>query len=246
MNGRPDKYINIRHSVTVADLIPESGTCIRFKELEARCKEHGISHRILLKELKRLEGAGTIIKDAVKADRGAGTCYKRSLKLQIPFYKDVENAVKEVRSSEEEQRELIAAIYLKGFLTLIETVVYNELLEHARKNNKEIAERRLDSALNDFVLPMIKQITLLSDLPVASSKHVEVAVRGAIDKSTDWGGVWKKIAIEKQYEAEIETKKHQAIMEAISSGRLREAAKRLGKSDEEIDDFIKILSSVTK
>lgn len=79
MNGRPLKYINVDSTIKVLDLIPEDGTCIRFKELKKKCREHVITHRILLRDLKRLEDTGTVVKEAVKTERGAGTCYRRTV-----------------------------------------------------------------------------------------------------------------------------------------------------------------------
>lgn len=248
MNGRPQKFLNIKYNFKVADLIPEDGTGIRFKELKAKCKEYDISHRILLKELKRLEEAGTITKEAVKADRGAGTCYRRTTGAIIAFSKTVEEAVKKIMSSSEEQQELVAAMYLHSNLCMIVELIYDELLVHAKDNDKKHAKRRLGSSLRDFILPMIiDHITHLSDLPAASNKYAEAAFKEAINKDIGWDQIGKRIVAEKQHDAKIEMEKAARFDKAIEclkspAGR-KEIVDKLvssGKTAEEADKMINL------
>ncbi len=74
--GRPSAIESRALTAKVAALIPEDG--IRFKELEAKCKQNKIGYKAMLNALDRLQKAGTVVKDAVKADRGAGTSYRRT------------------------------------------------------------------------------------------------------------------------------------------------------------------------
>lgn len=201
MNGRPPKSIKVNRAVRFIDLIPEDGTCIRFNELQDRCKQHGISYRILLKELERLEKAGTVVKEAVIAKRGAGTCYRRTVfprmldKTEPSFiFSDyISHAVEYVKSIQDEQElEKEASRLLNNLLADIALTIHDELIQHAQTDDKEQAEKHLNSVLADIVVPMIKETSRLSDLPVASNQKVITAIEDAyIYVSLNWNGLWE-------------------------------------------------------
>lgn len=199
MNGRPLKYINVDSTIKVLDLIPEDGTCIRFKELKKRCREHGITHRILLRDLKRLEDTGTVVKEAVKTERGAGTCYRRTVFLHLsPFipgdiqtFTDFISVLKD--HVESCKKESCAAKAVHNALYVLFLTVYDELVEYTRNPDKELAEKRLSSVLKDFILPMVMKTTELAALPGACSELAQVALDCAHAKSLkDWDKIiWK-------------------------------------------------------
>lgn len=205
MNGRPPEHLNIHHRICVVDIIPEDGKCIRFGELKKQCNKHGISYRILRQELKRLEEAGTIVKEAVKAERGAGTCYRRNLSLHAPelpgftrIFSDLlgqlKAAVEDV--STDEEKAVMASQGLLSALWVLQLTIYDELALYTTNPDREQAEKRLDSILSDFILPMIKRTTELARLPGACDTKAALAMdKLFVDNQKHWLDVWRSIEV---------------------------------------------------
>lgn len=205
MNGRPLKYVNIGAQKKVFDLIPEDGKCKRFMKLEEECKEHGISYRILRQELKRLEEAGTIVKEAVKAKRGAGTCYRRDVPFHAPGLsqglRSSSNMIAYLISSvdemnTEEGKAAMASQGLFSVLWSLHFILHHELAIYTENPDKEDAEKRLDSILMDFIFPMIKRTIVLAVLPGACDIRASLAMEKIIVDNLDrWVDVWRSIEV---------------------------------------------------
>lgn len=199
-----------KRSVEVADLIPEDGTCIRFNELKNECTKHGISHRILLKDLKRLQEAGTIIKEAVKAERGAGTCYKRIL-IDLPFYntsfpnttlkafsvqlKDLEIRLDAIQNKSikdvDEEKKIATKDFYNLYINIYMTIL-SELGQYAVNPNRQEAEMHVDSVLKDFIVPMIKKTVTISCHPVMRDEQIKFALfKAPFLGSENWNSVWE-------------------------------------------------------
>lgn len=186
----------------VAALIPEDGSCIRFKDLEAECKGNKIKYKAMLTALKRLEADGTIVKEAVKADRGAGTCYRRTVFLHssptIPgdiqtfsdFISYLKSIVQPAENTDEQAKLAVQGVHNALYVLFLS--IYDELVEYTRNPNKKLAEKRLNSVLKDFILPLVMKTTELAALPGACSKQSQVALDCAHAESLkDWDKIWK-------------------------------------------------------
>jgi DNA-binding HxlR family transcriptional regulator len=193
-NGRPPEKGKRKYKVV--DFIPEDGTSIRFKDLETKCKDHTISHRILLKDLERLQEAGIIVKDAVKTERGAGTQYRRRAAPQTPlptamyslFEKAMESA-ENIKDKGEREKETMRAIY--GLYVMINTSVLAELVEYTLTYDEEKAEKRLDSALEDIIVPLIKEAVRHAPRPVKYTKQAMSSLFNATKFGfEEWNRVW--------------------------------------------------------
>ncbi len=217
--------------ITVLDLIPESKG-IRFKDLQEKCKEAEISYRELLAEVKRLEAAGTVIREAVKAKKGAGTCYKRNVKILLPFGKEryksfmeLFNFSPEELGTEPVEKQIYAA--LGGiFLTVIDELVMYNLIQNQNRmvqdalingnNNADMAQqlleeqgdqgdqmkialnpdKRLDSALRDFIVPAIKQVTKLTNqIPSSDTNQSKKIIEEALVYAWEH---WEEVTKEKK------------------------------------------------
>jgi hypothetical protein len=221
MNGRPQKYLPRKISVKVLDLIPADGTSKRFKELEAEGKKNGISYRILRQELKRLEKAGTVLREAVKAERGAGTCYRRNMFLnnklaselasELPLSIFTESKIKAYQIQHEEEYEVSAKekeepLYvakradnraMKGSqiinnaLEMLKLTIRDELAEYSNNPDTESAEMRFDSVLEDFIVPLIKQLGPYALIPGAlDDKAREVVDRITVEACMRHDDIW--------------------------------------------------------
>jgi hypothetical protein len=184
----------------VIDLIPADGKCRRFNELQADCNERGISYRRLRQELKRLEGAGTIIREAVATDRGAGTCYRRNVSLndklasELPLSVFAESNIiahQISQNKDEDNRAMEASRTINIGLEMLKLTIRDELGEYAKNPDTESAEMRLDSVLKDFVLPLIKQLTPYSLVPGAlDAKAREIVDRVTIEACMLHDDLW--------------------------------------------------------
>lgn len=195
-----------KRSVEVADSIPDDGTCIRFNDLKNKCKKHGISHRILLKDLKRLQEAGTIIKEAVNTERGAGTCYKRividnfspntPLNTFSVMLKNLEIMLEAIQNKTTLQDVDVAKkIAIKEFYNLyvkIYMTILSELGQYALNPNRQEAEMRINSVLKDFIVPMIKQTVTISCHPLITNEQARFALfKAPFYGSENWDSVWE-------------------------------------------------------
>ncbi len=212
------------HRKGVLDLIPENGKAIRFKDIDAIRKEHEISYRELIKELKRLEDAGEIVKEAVKAERGAGTQYRRTvffhasptLPGDIHTFSDFISDLKAYVESC--NKESCAAKAVHNALYILFLSVYDELVEYIENPNKEQAGKRLNSVLKDFILPMVTKTTELAALPGACSEQAQVALDCAHANSLmDWDIVWECAAAikDEDYDYDALRKKLKELKKAI-------------------------------
>lgn len=196
--GRPSVIESRDFTAKVAALISEDG--IRFKELEARCKQNKIGYKAMLNALERLQEAGTVVKDAVKADRGAGTQYRRILApfTPPPDYSIFQKAMEEVEAIQdknEREKKTMWAIHVL-YITIYITIL-SELIEYTLNPDDQKAKRRLDSALSDFIVPRVKQTIDLVPHPATYDKQAILALINAIKLGLDreeWDKVWESSA----------------------------------------------------
>lgn len=198
-NRKYGRYSDIeKGKYKVVDFIPEDGTSIRFKDLETKCKDHKISHRILLKDLERLQDAGMVVKDAVKIKRGAGTQYRRIIApfTPPPNYSIFQKAMEEVEAIQDKnEREKKAMRAIHGLYITIYITILSELIEYTLNPDDQKAKKRLDSALNDFIVPMVKQTMDLVPHPATYDKQEISALVNAIKLGfEDWDKVWDSSA----------------------------------------------------
>lgn len=209
--------------ITVLDLIPESN-CIRFKDLQEKCKEAEISYRELLAEVKRLEAAGTVIREAVKAKKGAGTCYRRDTKIHLPFGKErhksfmelFHDSPEELIGTEPVEKQVYAALGAI-FLTVADELIMYNIIQHQNRvvqealisihNNPDMAQKlseesaldpdkRLDSALRDFIVPAIKQVTKFTNqIPLSDINHSKKIIEEALVYAWEH---WEEVTEEKK------------------------------------------------
>lgn len=214
MNEKVLDWINRVNEVRVLDLIPENGKSIRFNELQGKCKEHSISYRILLKELKRLEAAGTIIKEFVKAERGAGTSYRRTVFIPIDRYitpteavldfKDVMEDMVEGNPDKNEAEKWAAWGFYRAYATIFQAIL-NEL-ELSRSYPEP--EKRFDCVLNDFIVPLIKRLSLHYRHPAINNERAKSAIFEAIMLGyKEWDTVWKLSTVIDSHQKDDNTKK---------------------------------------
>jgi hypothetical protein len=186
MEGGIPKF-RVKRSDDVLSLIPEDGTPIRFKQLKEKCEANNISYRIMLKELKRLEDMGMILKEGVVAKRGekggAGTQYRlRELKYSLPREDPVGALEASIRASKffvermkffgktEYEQEMEAARNLNYALDMVKLSIIEALFYydnsgvtrlHALRGEteqNEQQEKELESDLKDKIFPLIMRL----------------------------------------------------------------------------------------
>jgi hypothetical protein len=175
MQGGIPKF-SVMRSDDVLRLMPDDGTPIRFKDLKAKCKDSKISYRIMLKELKRLEDTGMILREAVVAkrgERGVGTQYKlRDIAYSTGFNDPIGALTATIRDSKsflkrmelfgknQYEIQMEAARNLNYALDLLKLSILEELYycELYNIDNKELADKEFNSALKDKIFPLIMRL----------------------------------------------------------------------------------------
>lgn len=182
----------------IVSFIPDDGKCIQFKELLAKCNENGISYRQLRQELKYLTEAGTVKKEAMKAKRGAGTCYRRTVLVPIDRcispsstvlnLKDVMEDMVERNPNKNEAEKWAAWGFCHAYATICQAIL-NEL---ELSLSYPDPEERFDSALNDFIAPLIKRLVPFYRHPAINNERAKSALFEAIMLGyKEWDTVWK-------------------------------------------------------
>ncbi len=138
--------------------IPEDTTSIRHKDLMELCKKDGMAYETMRRALKHLEELGIIEKEAVKSERGAGTCYHRTIGLPS-WEKDTERLKAQSNTayalSEFTERGLFMERLHSEIDFLIRYGVFPEIHKYVDNPNREQAKARLNTVLKDIVTPWI-------------------------------------------------------------------------------------------
>jgi hypothetical protein len=174
------------------------------RELVALFKEHPLTYRMLRQELMRLQEAGTVIKRKAKSRRGQGTCYRRTVS-QYPDleaepqehqfdFGDIGIIVKqlgEIQDEDQRAMETSKRIYL-GYRKLILTMFKESLLCNENPDKAQ-AEKRLDSVLTDYIMPLSAGLTeLFPMLGKYGGKSLEVVEDITLEPIDKHDRVWIK------------------------------------------------------